>query len=96
MSIFKVSFVSCLFARLLLSAHTSYGKGKYLNQTGFFYKIIVNFEGVPIELNSHKFSFVRYVFVEIYGLFRGPQGPQNDPKMTPKMRNSQKFPIFTL
>ena len=24
---------------LLFSAHISYGKGKYLNQTGFFYKI---------------------------------------------------------
>ena len=25
--------------QFLFSAHISYGKGKYLNQTGFFYKI---------------------------------------------------------
>ena len=28
---------------LLFSAHISYGKGKYLNQTGFFYKICQDF-----------------------------------------------------
>ena len=28
-----------LAEQLLFSAHISYGKGKYLNQTGFFYKI---------------------------------------------------------
>ena len=29
--------------KLLFSAHISYGKGKYLNRTGFFYKICQEF-----------------------------------------------------
>ena len=41
---------------------------------------------LPIEFNSHKFSFMWYVFVEISGFFSWPQWPQNDPKITPKMR----------
>ena len=31
------------FLILLFSAHISYGKGKYLNRTGFFYKICQEF-----------------------------------------------------
>ena len=40
----------------LISAHISYGKGKYLNQTGFFLqslpstKFIFNFEGVTYRI----------------------------------------------
>ena len=60
---------------LLFSAQISYGKGKYLNQTVFFYKICqapnlyLTLRVLPIEFNSHKFSFVRFVFVEISGFF---------------------------
>ena len=60
---------------LLFSAHMSYGKGKYLNQTVFYYKICLapnlylTLRVLPIEFNSHKFSFVRYVFVEVFGYF---------------------------
>ena len=36
---------------------------------------------LPIEFNSHKFSFVWYVFVEIFGGFLGMTS--HDPKMTP-------------
>ena len=59
----------------LFSAHISYGKGKYFNQTGFFHKIFqapnsyVTLRVLPIEFNSHNFNFVRLVFVEISGLF---------------------------
>ena len=62
--------------KLLFSAHISYGKGKYLNQTGFFFLqnlprfyLYLNLRVLPIEFNPHKFSFVRYVFVEIF-IFR--------------------------
>ena len=60
----------------LFSAHISYGKGKYLNQTGFFFLqnlprfyLYLNLRVLPIEFNPHKFSFVRYVFVEIFEVF---------------------------
>ena len=63
--------------KLLFSAHISYGKGKYLNQTGFFFflqnlprfYLYLNLRVLPIEFNPHKFSFVRYVFVEIFEVF---------------------------
>ena len=67
-----------MFYRFLFSAHISYGKGKYSNQTGFFYKICQELISpkpnltlwvLPIEFNSHKFSLVRNVFVENSGLF---------------------------
>ena len=60
---------------LLFSAHISYGIGKYLNQTGFFlqnlprFYLYLNLRVLPIEFNPHKFSFVRYVFVEIFEVF---------------------------
>ena len=34
---------------------------------------------LPIEFNSHKISFVRYVFEEIFGVFLNDE---NDPLMT--------------
>ena len=48
-----------------------------MNQTFFFYKICQapnlysTSRVLPIEFNYHKFSFVRYVFVEIFGVFLG-------------------------
>ena len=75
--------------RLLFSAHISYGKGKYLNQTGFFFFFLqnlprfylyLNLRVLPIEFNPHKFSFVRYVFVEIFEVFL--KNDENDPLMT--------------
>ena len=60
---------------LLFSAHISYGKGKYLNQTVFFlqnlprFYLYLNLRVLPIKFNPHKFSFVRYVFVEIFEVF---------------------------
>ena len=72
---------------LLFSAHISYGKGKYLNQTGFFFLqnlprfyLYLNLRVLPIEFNPHKFSFVRYVFVEIFEVFL--KNDENDPLMT--------------
>ena len=53
----------------LFSAHISYGKGKYLNQTGEAPNLYSTLTVLPIEFNSHKFSFVRYVFAEIFALF---------------------------
>ena len=94
--------------QLLFSAHISYGKGKYLNQTGFFFLqnlprfyLYLNLRVLPIEFNPHKFSFVRYVFVEIFEVFL--KNDENDPlmtkwplndKMTPKMTKIPKFLIF--
>ena len=59
--------------QFLFSARITNGKGKYLNQTGFFHKIcqapnLFNFKykRLPIKFNSHKFSFERYVFVEFF------------------------------
>ena len=72
------------------SAHISYGKGKYFNQTGFFYKICqasnlyLTLRVLTIEFNSHKFSFVQFVFLNISDFFIWPQEPQNDPKLTQK------------
>ena len=78
---------------LLFSAHISYGKGKYLNQTGFFFffflqnlprfYLYLNLRVLPIEFNPHKFSFVRYVFVEIFEVFlKNDENDENDPLMT--------------
>ena len=59
----------------LFSAHIPYGKGKNSNQMGFFYKICLapylylNLRVLPKEINSHKINFVRFVFMEIFGLF---------------------------
>ena len=76
----------------LFSAHISYGKGKYLNQTGFFFFFLqnlprfylyLNLRVLPIEFNPHKFSFVRYVFVEIFEVFlKNDENDENDPLMT--------------
>ena len=89
---------STFFLRLILyflfSAHISYGKGKYLNQTGFFFfffflqnlprfYLYLNLRVLPIEFNPHKFSFVRYVFVEIFEVFlKNDENDENDPLMT--------------
>ena len=47
---------------------------KIFKSNGFFYKICQEFicltlRVLPIEFNSNEFSFVRYVFVEIFGVF---------------------------
>ena len=48
---------------------------KRLNQTGFLNKngqarnLYLTLRVLPLEFNSHKFSFVRFVFVEVSGLF---------------------------
>ena len=89
--------IQCL--QLLFSAHISYGKGKYLNQTGFFYKICqapnlyLTLKVLPIEFNSHKFRSVRYVFVEISGLFLVDP---KDPRMTPKIAKISIFLRFNV
>ena len=83
----------CYLHALLFSAHISYGKGKYLNQTGFFFffflqnlprfYLYLNLRVLPIEFNRHKFSFVRYVFVEIFEVFlKNDENDENDPLMT--------------
>ena len=51
-------------------------------------KFIFNLRVLPIEFNSHKFSFVRFVFVEISGLFLVDP---KDPEMTQKFENFQFF-----
>ena len=74
----QVNTILVIYLGLLFSAHISYGKGKYLNQTGFFFFFLqnlprfylyLNLRVLPIEFNPHKFSFVRYVFVEIFEVF---------------------------
>ena len=86
---------------LLFSAHISYGKGKYLNQTGFFLQNLpriifyVIWRSTFTEFNWHEFSSMRYVFVKIFGLFwEWRKWPHNDPKMTPKMTKIQNFLNF--
>ena len=80
---FKVHVSFAWYLRLLFSAHISYGKGEYLNQTVFFYKICqelivyVIWRGTFTEFTWHKFSSMRYVFVKIFGLF---WVTPNDPK----------------
>ena len=72
---------------IFIFPHISYGKGKYLNQTVFFNKICqapnlyLTLRVLPIEFNSQKFSFVRFVFVDISELFLADP---NDPRMTQK------------
>ena len=90
-----------LLKLLLFSAHISYGKGKYLNQTGFFLEnlpriiVYVIWRSTFTEFNWHKFSSMRYVFVKIFGLFwEWRKWPHIDPKMTPKMTKIQNFPNF--
>ena len=69
----------CLFTFkmffFVFSAHISYGKGKHLNRTSFFYiicqapNLYLTLMVLPIKINWHEFSFVRFVFVEISRLF---------------------------
>ena len=86
-----VRSIFLLYMFFLFSAHISYGKGKYLNQTGFFFflqnlprfYLYLNLRVLPIEFNPHKFSFVRYVFVEIFEVFlKNDENDENDPLMT--------------
>ena len=91
-SIQQTSIFSFFQIFLLFSAHISYGKGKYLNQTVFFFFFLqnlprfylyLNLRVLPIEFNPHKFSFVRYVFVEIFEVFlKNDENDENDPLMT--------------
>ena len=58
---------------------------KIFKSNGFFLQnlpriyLCLTLRVLPIEFNSHKFSFVRYVFVEIFGVFLNDE---NDPLMT--------------
>ena len=74
-----VVFVYCYQAQLLFSADIPYGKGKYLNQTIFLQTLPSTKRALPIDFNSQKFSFVRYIFVQI---FRILWNNNNDPIMT--------------
>ena len=48
---------------------------------------------LPIEFNPHKFSFVRYVFVEIFEVFfKNDENDENDPLMTKWPRKWQNDP----
>ena len=59
--------------KFLFSAHISYGKGKYLNQTVFFFffflqnlprfYLYLNLRVLPIEFNPHKFIIFRPYFI---------------------------------
>ena len=70
------------------------GKEKNFESNGLFYEICqatnlyLPLRVSPIEINSHKFCFVPYVFLEISGHFL-------DPKMTPKLVKSAKFSNFS-
>ena len=58
--------------QFLFSAYIPYGKGKYLNQTFFFYQAQILYSTLrllPIEFNSLQFTLVQCVFVEIFGVF---------------------------
>ena len=96
----KLTISSCFIKRLSFSSHISYGKGKDLTQTVFFYKtcqaqnLYLKLRLLPIKFNSHKFTFVRCVFVENSGISKLTQGPQNDPKRPKNDPKKRKFPIF--
>ena len=46
---------------------------------------------LPIEFNPHKFSFVRYVFVEIFEVFlKNDENGQDESKLS-FLRTSQRF-----
>ena len=72
---------------------------KYFKSNGFFFtkfakNLCLTLRVLPIEFNSHKLSFVRYVFVEIFGVFlKRRKWPLND-EMTPKMTKIPKFLNF--
>ena len=51
----------------------------FLQNLPRFY-LYLNLRVLPIEFNPHKFSFVRYVFVEIFEVFL--KNDENDPLMT--------------
>ena len=62
---------------------------KIFKSNGFFFFFLqnlprfylyLNLRVLPIEFNPHKFSFVRYVFVEIFEVFL--KNDENDPLMT--------------
>ena len=67
-----------VFDHILFSAHISYMEKENIQikrVSFFFYKIsqapnlYLTLRVLPIELNSHNFSFVRYVLVKNSGLF---------------------------
>ena len=54
----------------------------FLQNLPRFY-LYLNLRVLPIEFNPHKFSFVRYVFVEIFEVFlKNDENDENDPLMT--------------
>ena len=63
---------------------------KIFKSNGFFFLqnlprfyLYLNLRVLPIEFNPHKFSFVRYVFVEIFEVFlKNDENDENDPLMT--------------
>ena len=64
---------------------------KIFKSNGFFFflqnlprfYLYLNLRVLPIEFNPHKFSFVRYVFVEIFEVFlKNDENDENDPLMT--------------
>ena len=92
---YKIFSYSLEFVRLCET------KRKYANQQRFLYKICYvpslysNWRVSPIEFNSYKVSFVRYEFVEIFGLFWvRPKWLQNDPKWP--QDKLQTFLIFNV
>ena len=58
-------------------------------------EIVFNFKVLPIEFNSHKYSFVRFEYKAISGPFlvdpNDPEWPKKEPQ---KKENLQKLPIF--
>ena len=88
----------------LFSVHISYGKTKYVNQTFFFLqnlprtKLYPSKRVSPLEFNWCKISIMRYVFVEIFGLFwltpKTPEWPKNHPKINKKCKIFQFYATF--
>ena len=90
----KISESKCCDHVLIIFRPYFIWERKIFKSNGFFFfffflqnlprfYLYLNLRVLPIEFNPHKFSFVRYVFVEIFEVFlKNDENDENDPLMT--------------
>ena len=91
-TVLRNNFFVLLCRRFIIFRPYFIWERKIFKSNGFFFFFLqnlprfylyLNLRVLPIEFNPHKFSFVRYVFVEIFEVFlKNDENDENDPLMT--------------